>query len=85
MKVEINLRVAQQAARRSWRAVGQDHPVEVIFFAYEGIQAHILDIMAKKMRAAATIEGKKVMDGQIAAVFDDYADFTAALNSIADD
>jgi hypothetical protein len=81
----INLRVAQQAARRSWRAVGQDHPVEVLFFAYEGIQAHILDIMAKKMRAAATIEGTKVMEGQIASVFDDDADFTAALNSIADD
>ncbi len=80
----VNLRVAQQAARRSWRAVGQHFPVEVVFMAYNGIQAHILDIMAKKMRAAATIEGKKVQDGQIAAVFDDDADFTAALNSIAD-
>ena len=78
-----NLRVLQQAARRSWRAVGQDKPVKVYFLAYQGIQAHILDIIAKKMRAAAVIEGTKVGEGQIASVFDDDADFTAALNNIA--
>ncbi len=80
-----NLRVIQQAARRSWRAVGQSKAVKVVFFAYEGIQAHILDIVAKKMRSAATIEGKKVVEGQIASVFDDDADFTAALNAIAEE
>lgn len=80
-----NLRTVQQAARRSWRAVGQDKPVKVFFLAYNGIQAHILDIMAKKMRAAAVIEGKKVIEGQIASVFDDDADFTKALNNIANE
>lgn len=81
----VNLRIAQQAARRSWRAVGQSLPVEVVFMAYQGIQAHILDIMSKKMKSAATIEGTKVQDGQLAAVFDDDADFTAALNAISDE
>lgn len=80
-----NLRTIQQASRRSWRAVGQNFPVKVMFLAYEGIQAHILDIVAKKMRSAATIEGKKVVEGQIASVFDDDADFTAALNAIAEE
>jgi len=80
-----NLRVVQQAARRSWRAVGQDKPVKVYFLAYQGIQASILDIMAKKMRAAAVIEGTKVTEGQIASVFDDDADFTRALNNIANE
>lgn len=80
----INLREAQQAARRGWRAVGQTQEVEVVFYAYEGIQAHILEIMSKKMRAAATIDGKKVEEGQLAEEFDDDKDMTEALNSIAD-
>jgi len=80
-----NLRIVQQAARRSWRAVGQDKAVKVHFLAYQGIQANILDIMAKKMRAAAVIEGTKVETGQIASVFDDDADFTRALNNIANE
>lgn len=79
------LRTVQQAARRSWRAVGQDKPVKIYFSAYQGIQASILDIMAKKMRAAAVIEGKKVTEGQLASVFDDDADFTRALNNIANE
>ena len=79
-----NLREAQQAARRGWRAVGQEKDVEVIFYAYEGIQANILEIMSKKMRAAATVDGKKVMVGQLAEEFDDERDITEALNSIAD-
>lgn len=80
-----NLRVIQQAARRSWRAVGQSKPVEVVFFAYEGLQSNILTVTAKKMKAAATVEGKKVTEGQLAQEFDDDVDFTAALNSIADE
>lgn len=80
----INLREAQQAARRGWRAVGQKQDVEVVFYAYEGLQAHILEIMSKKMRAAATVDGKRVLSGQLAEEFDDEKDITEALNSIAD-
>ena len=78
----INLRTAQQAARRSWRAVGQSKPVKVVFMAYNGIQASILEIMAKKMKSAAVIEGSKVQGQQLASIFDDDPDFTAALNDI---
>jgi len=79
------LRVVDQAKRRSWRAVGQDKKVEVHFFAYAGVQANILDILGKKMRAAATVEGRRVEGAQLANEFDDDADFTAALNKIADE
>jgi hypothetical protein len=80
-----NLRVVQQAKKRSYRAVGQDHDVKVFFYAYDGLEAKLLDIMGKKMRAAAVIEGHKVDDTSIASVFDDDSAFTEALNSIADE
>lgn len=77
------VREVQQASKRSWRAVGQSNAVEVVFLAYQGSQAKVLDVIAKKMRAAATIEGKRVEEGQIASAFDDDAEITSVLNEIA--
>jgi len=78
-----NLRIVQQASRRSWRAFGQDFPVKVAFFAYQGIQAHLLDLLGKKLKGAAIVEGRVVEGGQLASIFDEEADFTEALNNIA--
>jgi len=78
-----NLRVVQQASRRSWRAFGQDFPVKVAFFAYQGIQAKLLDLLGKKLKGAAIVEGRAVEAGQLASIFDEDADFTEALNNIA--
>ena len=80
-----NLRVIQQASRRSWRAVGQKFPVTVEFFAYAGIQANLLKLIGKKLRAAATADGRKVDDSQLSAVFDDDKALTKVLNKIADE
>lgn len=78
-----NLRIVQQASRRSWRAFGQDFPVKVAFFAYQGLQAKLLDLLGKKLKGAAIVEGRVVEAGQLANEFDDDADFTEALNNIA--
>jgi len=78
-----NLRVVQQASRRSWRAFGQDFPVKVAFFAYQGLQAQLLDGLGKKLKGAAIVEGRAVESGQLASLFDDDADITEALNNIA--
>jgi hypothetical protein len=79
-----NLRLVQQAARRSWRAFGQDKPVEVTFFAYQGLQAALLELLGKKLKGAAAVEGRKVEVGQLAQVYDEDADFTAALKRVAE-
>ena len=78
-----NLRVVQQASRRSWRAFGQDFAVKVSFFAYQGIQARLLDLLGKKLKGAAIVEGRVIESGQLASIFDEDADFTEALNNIA--
>lgn len=80
-----NLRLVQQASRRSYRAMGQDSDVKVPFFAYDGLQARLLDLIGKKLKGAAMVEGKKVESGQLASVFDDESDLTAIFNEIADD
>ena len=80
-----NLRVIQQASRRSWRAVGQKHPVTVQFFAYEGIQADLLALIGKKLRAAATVDGRKVDQTQLSHVFDEDKALTKVLNKIAEE
>lgn len=78
-----NLRVVQQASRRSWRAFGQEFPVKIAFFAYQGLQAQMLDTLGKKLKGAAIVDGRVIESGQLASVFDDDADITAALNNIA--
>lgn len=52
-----------QAARRSWR-IGQQNNVKVITFAYESTpQQHYLEMLASKIDAALTIQGKLTEDG----------------------
>jgi len=80
-----NLRVIQQASRRSWRAVGQKHPVTVEFFAYEGIQADLLALIGKKLKAAATVDGRKIDQSQLSHVFDEDKALTRVLNKIAEE
>lgn len=80
-----NLRVIQQASRRSWRAVGQKYPVVVQFFAYNGIQSDLLALVGKKLRAAATVDGRKVDNSQLSHVFDENKALTVVLNKIAEE
>ena len=80
-----NVRTIQQASRRPYRAVGQERDVKIPFFAYQGMQAKLLDLIGKKLKGAATVEGKQIDENQIASVFDDEADYTAILNELANE
>jgi len=79
------LKIVMQARKRSYRAVGQDKPVLVKFYAYQGVQTRVLDVMAKKLKSAMKVEGSMVNDDSLAGILDDEHEFTAALNSIAED
>ena len=52
-----NIFSLRQAARRSWR-IGQEKPVKVFFFCYEGtMQDLALSLIAKKLEVALMVEG----------------------------
>ena len=42
-----------------------------------------VDLLGKKLKGAAIVEGRAVESGQLASIFDEDADFTEALNNIA--
>jgi len=52
-----NIFTLRQAARRSWR-IGQEKPVRVYFFCYEGTMQEVaLTLIAKKLEVALVVEG----------------------------
>ena len=52
-----NVFTLRQAARRSWR-IGQQKPVRVYFFCYEGTMQEVaLSLIAKKLEVALIVEG----------------------------
>jgi len=52
-----NIFTLRQAARRSWR-IGQEKPVKVYFFCYEGTMQEVaLSLIAKKLEVALVVEG----------------------------
>jgi len=58
-----SLHTLRQASRRSWR-IGQRHPVEVKFFAYQGTMQEVcLRLMGRKLLVALAMEGKFASDG----------------------
>ena len=58
-----NLYTLRQASRRSWR-INQDHDVQVYFLYYKGtMQEQALSLMATKLQAAMTVEGKFTSEG----------------------
>ena len=58
-----SLHTLRQASRRSWR-IGQNHPVEVKFFAYQGTMQEVcLCLMGRKLLVALAMEGKFASDG----------------------
>jgi superfamily II DNA or RNA helicase len=62
-QVGYNLFTMRQASRRSWR-LSQTHDIEVYFLYYEGtVQEQALSLMATKLQAAMSIEGKFSEEG----------------------
>ena len=58
-----SLHTLRQASCRSWR-IGQRHPVEVKFFAYQGTMQEVcLRLMGRKLLVALAMEGKFASDG----------------------
>lgn len=62
-QIGFNLYTLRQASRRSWR-INQTHDVQVYFLYYKGtVQETALILMASKLQAAMTIEGKFSEEG----------------------
>lgn len=62
-QVGYNLPTMRQASRRSWR-LSQTHDIEVYFLYYQGtVQEQCLSLMATKLQAAMSIEGKFSEEG----------------------
>lgn len=58
-----NVSTMRQASRRSWR-LGQQHDIEVYFLYYEDtVQEDMLSLMATKLQAAMTTEGRSNQEG----------------------
>ena len=58
-----SLHTLRQARRRSWR-IGQRHPFEVKFLAYQGTMQEVcLRLMGRKLLVAFAMEGKFASDG----------------------
>lgn len=81
-EIDRQLRVVQQAKVRPWRPIGQDKAVRVHYIAYRGQQERDLELIAKKMRAAATVEGEIIDTESIAGIYDYNPELTAAIASI---
>lgn len=57
LQTGFNVYTQQQAARRSWR-IGQQHPVQVVFFGYaDSSQITCLQLMAKKIAVSQSTSG----------------------------
>ncbi len=57
MQTGYNVYTVMQAARRSWR-IGQEHPVDVVFFGYqETAQMACLALMAEKIAVSMSTSG----------------------------
>lgn len=70
-QIEYSTQVVLQAKRRSWR-LGQPNPVDVYFFGYKGTaQEQALRLMAKKARAALSLEGDLESAGLVGLADDD--------------
>jgi hypothetical protein len=54
----------RQSSRRSLRP-GQTKPVRVVFFVYPTMEARLLRLMAKKMKASLMVEGKLPGEGLV--------------------
>ena len=77
-EVDYSVYVLRQASRRSWR-IGQRHPVEVTFLAYEAtLQAEALALVAAKTRASLMVEGE-LPEEDLAALEGDGSDVYLAL------
>ena len=64
-QIEYSTQVMRQASRRSWR-IGQKCPVDVYYFGYRlTAQEQALRLMAKKVRAALSLEGDLDNDGLV--------------------
>jgi len=80
-----DIKMISQAARRSWRAVGQDKPVKVYYIAYSGIQSKALELVGQKMRAAAVVQGQEVTEDALSSIYDTNSIETELINSLAKD
>jgi len=83
-ELDRQLRIVSQAKQRPWRPVGQEKEVRVYYLAYQGIQERELKLMAEKMRAAATVEGRIIEDDSIAAIYDYNPEVSEAIKEISD-
>ena len=83
-ELDRQLRIVSQAKQRPWRPVGQEKEVRIYYLAYEGIQEKELKLMAEKMRAAATVEGRIIEDDSIAAIYDYNPEVSEAIKEISD-
>jgi len=83
-ELDRQLRIVSQAKQRPWRPVGQEKEVRVYYLAYEGLQEKELKLMAEKMRAAATVEGRIIEDDSIAAIYDYNPEVSEAIKEISD-
>jgi superfamily II DNA or RNA helicase len=62
-QTEYSVYTLRQAARRSWR-IGQKHPVQVVFLAYEEtLQTPALKLIATKTKSSLALEGELVEGG----------------------
>jgi hypothetical protein len=78
-EIDQQLRIVQQAKVRPWRPIGQDKDVRIFYLAYRGNQEKALQVMAHKMRSAATVEGEIIEDESIAAIYDYNPEMTEAI------
>ena len=62
-ETDYSVYTTRQASRRSWR-IGQEHPVRVVFLAYEDtIQTEALALIARKMQSSLAVEGELPEEG----------------------
>jgi hypothetical protein len=83
-ELDRQLRIVQQSKTRPWRPIGQTKDVRVYFLAYRGRQELELINIAKKMRAAATIEGVLIDENTIAQIYDYNREMTQTVAEITE-
>ena len=82
-QLNYNLFTMRQASRRSWR-INQDHDIQVYFLYYKStVQEQALSLMATKLQASMSIEGKFSEEG-LSAMSNNEDILTQIANSVTE-